>query len=125
MPNTQLETGDYIDLFMTSDAMIHDCATFTAEYHYSHQPTMFVTKDISTVKKDLSQLGIRALDLHYIGGSEADIRRFIDDVVFGGNDPLRPLRDQFYNDCLLPPGGKGVAQNIFDDIVEGLHLQTT
>ena len=31
MPNTQYENGEYIDLFMTSDAMIHDCDSFRFE----------------------------------------------------------------------------------------------
>ena len=120
MPNTQFEAGEYIDLFMTSDAMIHDSATFTAEYHYSHKPTMFVSKHIDSIKKDLSQLGKQALNLHYIGCSETDIRHFIDDVVIKGNDPMFPLRKQFYTDYLLPPEGKSVAQNILDDIIQSL-----
>ena len=123
MENTQLETGEYIDLFMTSDAMIHDCATFTAEYHYSHNPTMFVTKDIDSIKKELSPLGIRALNLHYIGSSETDIRRFINEVVIEGNDPMSPQRELFYRDSLLPPRGKQVAQNVYDDIIESLGLE--
>ena len=38
MPNTQIETGEFVDLFMTSDAMIHDCGSFSVEYHYSENP---------------------------------------------------------------------------------------
>ena len=59
-------------------------------------------------------------NLHYIGCSETDIRHFIDDVVIEGNDPMFPLREQFYTDYLLPPEGKSVAQNILDDIIPSL-----
>ncbi len=122
MENTQLETGQFVDLFMTSDAMIHDSGSFAVEYHYSRKPVMFVTHDKKSVYSTLSEFGYKAYDLHYFGQNEADIRHFIDDVVLGGNDPLRLQREQFYHDYLLPPGGKSVAQNVMDDIVESLAL---
>ncbi len=122
MENTQLETGQFVDLFMTSDAMIHDSGSFAVEYHYSRKPVMFVTHDKKSVYSTLSEFGYKAYDLHYFGQNEADVRHFIDDVVLGGNDPLRLQREQFYHDYLLPPGGKSVAQNVMDDIVESLAL---
>ena len=122
MPNTQLETGQYADLFMTSDAMIHDSGSFAAEYHYSKQPVMFMSKDMDETLSEQSDFGKQAYAMHYIGANEQDIRRFIDDVVLGGNDPMRPQREQFFNEYLLPPGGKSVAQNVIDDIVESLNL---
>ena len=120
MPNTQLETGQYTDLFMNSDAMIHDSGSFAVEYHYTKQPVMFVSKDMEPMLRQQSRLGILAFKQAYIGSDEADIRRFIDDVVLGGNDPMRPQREQFYNDYLLPPGGKSVARNILDDIIDSI-----
>ena len=122
MENTQLETGQFVDLFMTSDAMIHDSGSFAVEYHYSRKPVMFVTHDKKSVYSTLSEFGYKAYDLHYFGQNEADVRHFIDDVVLGGNDPMRLQREQFYHDYLLPPGGKSVAQNVMDDIVESLAL---
>ena len=122
MPNTQLEAGEFVDLFMTSDAMIHDSGSFAVEYHYSKQPVMFVSKNLKPILKTQSEFGKVAYDLHYIGKDEADIRRFIDDVVLDGNDPMRPQREQFFSDYLLPPSGKSVAQNMLDDIVESLEL---
>ena len=104
MENTQLETGQFVDLFMTSDAMIHDSGSFAVEYHYSRKPVMFVTHDKKSVYSTLSEFGYKAYDLHYFGQNEADVRHFIDDVVLGGNDPMRLQREQFYHDYLLPPG---------------------
>ena len=122
MPNTQLETGEFVDLFMTSDAMIHDSGSFAVEYHYSKQPVMFVSKNMNPILDTQSEFGLKAYDMHYIGKDEADIRHFIDDVVLGGNDPMRSEREQFFRDYLLPPGGKSVAQNMLDDIVESLGI---
>lgn len=122
MRNTQLETGDYVDLFMTSDAMIHDSASFVAEYHYSQHPVMFVIRDMSTPHTDVSTAGLEAYRAHYMGKTEADIRHFIDHVVLGGEDPLKAKREAFFHTHLLPPNNKSVAQNILDDITESLNL---
>ena len=122
MENTQIETGQFVDLFMTSDAMVHDSGSFAVEYHYSKKPVMFVSKDMTPVLSTLSDFGKKAYGLHYIGGDEAAIRRFIDKVVLGGDDPMREQREQFFSDYLLPPEGKSVAQNMLDDIVGSLEL---
>ena len=122
MPNTQLETGQYADLFMTSDAMIHDSGSFAVEYHYSQNPVMFMSKDMDDTLSTQSDFGKQAYAMHYIGADEQDIRHFIDDVVLGGNDPMRPQRERFFKEYLLPPGGKSVAQNVIDDIVKSLNL---
>ena len=122
MENTQIETGEFIDLFMTSDAIIHDSGSFVVEYHYTKNPAMFVSKDMEPILESMSEFGKTAHALHYIGATEADIRRFIDETVLGGNDPMRPQREQFFRDYLLPPGGKSVAQNVVDDIVDSLNL---
>lgn len=42
LSNAQLETGEYVDLFMSSDAMIHDCGSFTIEYHYTLKPVLYL-----------------------------------------------------------------------------------
>ena len=120
MPNSQLEAGAFIDLFMTSDAMIHDSGSFVVEYHYSKNPAMFVSKDMRPILEPITDFGKEAHNIHYIGASEMDIRRFVDDVVLQGNDPMRPQREHFFSEYLLPPGGRSVAQNVVDDIVEEL-----
>lgn len=122
MENTQLETGQFVDLFMTSDAMVHDSGSFAVEYHYSRKPVMFVSKDLEAILSTQSNFGKRAYGLHYIGTNEKDIRHFIDGVVLGGNDPMLPQREQFFQAYLMPPGGKSVAQNMLNDIVESLNL---
>ena len=120
MDNTQLETGGFIDLFMGSDAMIHDCGSFTVEYHYTKNPVLYMTQDVTPIYRELCDFGKKAHDMQYSGATEADIRHFIDDIVLGGDDPMRLEREQFYDKYLLPPNGKTVAQNVVDDIVEAL-----
>ena len=122
MPNTKVETGNYIDLFMTSDAMIHDCGSFSVEYLYSKNPVMFMTNGEEEYRKELNGLGNGALDQHYIGTDTDAIYHFLDDIVIGENDTMKEQRNKFVNDILLPPNGKSVVENTMDIIYKGLRV---
>ena len=122
MPNTKVETENYIDLFMTSDAMIHDCGSFSVEYLYAGKPVMFMANNEKEYRKELNGLGNGALDQHYIGTDIDAIYRFLDDVVIGGKDIMKGQRAKFVNDILLPPNGKSVVENTMDFIYKGLGL---
>lgn len=107
--------GNYIDLFLTSDAMIHDCGSFSVEYHYTLNPVMFLTKPDHLEYE--SQFGSLAFDMHYKGYNKEDIYSFIDNVVLGGKDVMRPLREDFFNTYLNPPCNISVAENIMNNII--------
>lgn len=120
MPNTQLENGDFIELFKSSDALIHDCGSFTAEYQYTKKPCMFLTKDEEDVRKILCEFGSKCMDNHYIGSSREDIVWFIEDVVLNGADAKIQQRESFYNEYLVPSGSRTTAENIYIDLVESV-----
>lgn len=113
--NTQLVLGEYVSLFMTSNAMIHDCGTFTIEYHYTHNPVLYLLNG-SDHYKDLNEFGKLAFDLHYKGESKEDIELFINNVI-DGIDPMKEARQNFYNDLLLPPNGNSASTNIINAIL--------
>ena len=114
--NTQLETGDFIDLFMTSDAMVHDSGSFAVEYHYSQRPVMFVAQDMAPLLETQSEFGKLAYSLHYQGKGMDDVKRFVEQVVLGGDDPLMAQRKDFFTQHLVPPHGQTVAQNTMDEL---------
>ncbi len=118
MPNTQLETGEFIDLFKTSDAMVHDSDSFQIEYLYVNKPVMFVKQ---REQKNTTELRDRAIECHYIGKNIDDIRRFVE-MVLNGEDTMREQRQQFFENYLLPKSGTDVALNIYNDIVTTLKL---
>ncbi len=118
LPNGQLEDGYYTDLFMTSDAMIHDCATFTAEYLYTKKPTMFLVKDNPT--DHMNYFGKMCFDLHYHAHQPSDVENYIKDVVIGGNDSKSSERNDFYKRYLYPKDGVMPSQKIVDTIVEAI-----
>ena len=113
--NTQLVTGDYISLFKYSDAMIHDCGSFTVEYLYTRKPVMYLVGDDYHADQ-LIEFGKKAYALHYKGRSEEDIDRFISNVI-DGKDEMAEERTSFFNKYLLPPGNKSASNNIIDAIL--------
>lgn len=108
--------GDYVDLFLTSDAMIHDCASFTVEYLFTGNPVMYLTKENHDAT--LNAFGKNAFDCHYMGRGNEDIEKFIASVVIRGVDPMKDKRLNFLNGNLLPPNGKTAAQNMIDEILK-------
>ena len=111
--NTQIETGEYIDLFMTSDAMIHDCGSFTAEYLYTKKPVLFASIDIKDVSSNLDYFGSECLKCHYWGSSKEDLMLFLNERVLGGDDPLREARQKFYDQVLINETSGDVGYNIY------------
>ena len=122
MDNTQLETGDFVDLFKSSDAMIHDSASFTAEYLYVNKPVAFVTADIDELKTTHSDFGCAALDQHYIVRDEEDVLTFINDVLLGGADFKEEQRTRFFETVLQPNVTGTTSQFIVNDIKKSLGL---
>ena len=113
MENTQLEESSYVDLFITSDAMVHDSASFTIEYLFTHKPVMYLTHD-DHFKERFSPFGFKAFESHYHGGSMEDIDHFLSDVVLGGNDPLQQQRMDYFNQYLTPIDGKLPSEKILE-----------
>ena len=111
MENSQLQTGEFVDLFMTSDAMIHDSGSFGVEYHYSGNPVMYIADNFEEQVVEMAEFGQLAMRQHYVGKNQEDIIDFIENVVLKGDDPMKEGREQFKKDYLLPPNGKTVVQN--------------
>lgn len=113
--NSQFEDGEYDALFKYSDAMIHDCSSFTIEYLYTKNPVMFLVRQNggSNPHNAFSQ---KADELHQKGLTKADIDSFILDVI-NGIDPLKEEKEKFYNDSLTPPNGKTACENIINSIL--------
>ena len=104
MPNTQLEESSYVDLFLTSDAMIHDCGSFTTEYLFTHKPVMYLTHD-THYKERFSPFGLEAFECHYRGAEVEDIENFLKKVVIEGDDPMKGQRLAFFDKYLQPING--------------------
>lgn len=113
IPNGNLAEGNYVDLFMTSDALIHDCSSFTAEYLYVNKPVMYLTR-----KEKIEVFNTFADDcfkVHYHGCSIPEIESFIQNVI-DGTDPLYDQRTRFIKEQLVPKGNETVAGTIYKEL---------
>lgn len=116
--NTNYISGDYINLFLSSDALIHDCSGFSCEYLYLDKPPLFLS-DFNH-EEQLSELGKAAYQSHYKATNQQDIIDFIENVVIRGLDPMKDQRKKFFINELLPPDNKSVAEIIRDNILESI-----
>ncbi len=120
LPNGQLEESEYIDLFMTSDALIHDSGSFMIEYIFLHKPVLFTIKD-AKIRERLNLFGNLVLDQLYKAHNEDDIFSFIENVVISGNDMKYDNREKFLNKYLIPSKTGNASVNIINEIKEAIN----
>jgi len=95
-PNVEYDTsGNYFSQFVNSDAMIHDCGSFTGEYLYTEKPCCYMLKSEEEIEEMFLPLGKACLGNYYKAFSHEDIIDFIDNVVIKGDDPLKEKRIEF------------------------------
>jgi CDP-glycerol glycerophosphotransferase (TagB/SpsB family) len=116
-PNVIYSDGDfYYDIFMNSDAMIHDCGSFVAEYLVTGHPCCYMLRDYT----QFTQFGIECLDYYYKAFNEKDILDFIDNVVIGGIDVQKGERECFVDKYIkinYPDVSGKIIKEIKDAIV--------
>lgn len=117
--NTFVAEGEYAALFAGSDALIHDCGSFTAEYMYTGKPALYVfRKDRRAVE---NEFGRRALAAHYSAHESADIEAFVENVVLAGVDGMRAERESFRSGC-LDCGSEAPSKRMVSEIIKTLGL---
>lgn len=77
---TQLETGDYEELFIYSDAMIHDCSSFLVEYLYVKKPVLYMMSN-NKVDDLLNDYGKEALKSCFHANTLLDIEFFCQRLI--------------------------------------------
>lgn len=120
--NTFLAEGEYAALFAGSDALIHDCGSFTAEYLYTGKPALYVfRKD----RRDMeNEFGKRALAAHYHAHEGAEIEAFVEAVVLQGRDTMVSEREAFARECLDRGKGEAPSQRMVTELIRSLGLQS-
>jgi hypothetical protein len=114
--NSNLNEGDYVDLFQSSDALIHDSGSFLIEYLYTEKPVLRTDKNDS-IKMQLNDFAKQAYDLHYIAFSKNDILTIINNLLVG-SDPKKELRIEFKNKFLIPPHNVFASENIYNELIK-------
>jgi len=111
--------GSYYDIFINSDAMIHDCSSFTAEYMVTGNPCCYMLKSKSQVDTIFKQFGKDCLEFYHKAYNEFDILHFIDSVVIKGQDEFKKERNTFVNDK-IKVNYPNVAEKILQEIKEAI-----
>lgn len=118
MPNTTYHTGEYIGLFNSSDALIHDCCSFFVEYLYTGKPLLYTSTTLN--EKYLGAVGKIAFHCQYFSKNNNEIADFIDTVVLMSIDPKKNDRIDFFNDKLKPKHTKTVAEAMLNHLVDAI-----
>ena len=111
-PNVDFQRGgDYFATFADSDAMIHDCGSFLAEYFYTDKPQCYLLEGPRTVEEQFLPFSRRLLDYAYRATTDGEIVGFIQKVVLAGDDPDREARDAFAarEVCVNHPDASGAV----------------
>ena len=118
-PNVQFENGDYIDLFITSDAMIFDSCSFINEYLYTQKPSLFITNDV--VKSQLNDYGLDAYECHQKACSEKDIIEFIESLINHKPDPMAKQKQLYYEKYISMFDEKPASERIISEIYTTIY----
>ncbi len=113
---SQLDTGDYIDLFLESDAMMHDCGSFLAEYMYVLKPVLYMLNENNN-EGYYNDFGKAALSACRISKNINDIENFILNLINYEKFNILKEHVKFYENELLPYfNSKSPSSKILDII---------
>ena len=117
MPNTVFVEGDYVDLFRSSDALLHDCSSFMGEYMFVDKPVLFLAEK-TAVSARINDFGKDCLKYHYQALTISEIEKFLEEVVLEGKDTQAHDRHAFRQQLTVEGS---VAQRMYEDFKSGLE----
>lgn len=123
-PNVEFQHGgDYFETFVNSDALIHDCGSFLAEYFYTGRPQCYLLESDATVSSQFLPLGRKMLDHMCRAYTDEHIIEFIRKYVVNGNDTEKADRDAFAarEVCINHPHA---AESVIRTILDAMNAQT-
>ncbi len=97
--NTQFDDGEYIDLFIESDAMIHDCGTFLIEYLTQKKPVLYLISE--KTHQTLSPLAMRAIQACTQAKNKNEIEQFICSLI-AQTARIKDEHTDFYEQEFIP-----------------------
>ena len=120
LPNVEFQQGgDYFDAFVNSDAMIHDCGSFLAEYFYTGHPQCYILADETVIDREFTPFG-KKLHQHVDHAfSEEDMRKFIKNVVSGAAICDMAVNEEFAKEvvCQFHPHA---AERVIEELLRSL-----
>lgn len=124
LENGQFENSDYSNLFLTSNALIHDCGSFIAEYLITGKPSLFMIRNES-VMQEWNEFGEQAIEVHYQSRNKKEVIDFIENVVLNENDWMKEKRSDFVQSNLTQKDTLTASQNIINYLQTQLFEKST
>lgn len=114
--NGSFHKGNYVDLFFSSDAIIHDCGSYIQEYLFMNKPAMR-TMNGMPLEDNCNPFTIECIDMYYKAYNKEDIEEFVRNVI-NDVDPMKEKREKFVNEVLKPkfPPSELIVKDIIDSI---------
>lgn len=83
-PNVEFQQGgDYFVAFAESDALVHDCGSFLAEYFYTGHPQCYLLREGTETQDQMLPFGRKLLDHVQTARTDEEIVAFVRAVVQG------------------------------------------
>ena len=111
------QTMPYFEAIIVDDGSTDGTARIAQSYVERDKRFHLIEEKQNCGQSKARQDAIRA---HYKGNTEKEIIDFLEAVVFRGEDPMREVRNAFYEKYLRPPGDKSVSESIYQEILSGL-----
>lgn len=115
----QLDEGEYEQLFLTSDSMIHDCSSFIVEYAFTRNPCLYLVNK-NNLKGLLNDFGHGVMEVYEQARTVKEIESFIHKLIHDTN--ITKTHKRAYFDAYLQKHyeKKLPSDNIVDDIKQSL-----
>ncbi|MBQ9245684.1 CDP-glycerol glycerophosphotransferase family protein [bacterium] len=111
LPNAEVyESGNYIDMFRTSDLLITDCNSFLFEYLPTLKP---VIQLINPNSKGHNEFGQKIIEGYYKAKTIDDIEYYLDKILVKNEDNLLYKRKDIIKNILMLPKN-GVNTIVYD-----------
>ena len=111
------ETGDYMDFFKHSYAMITDCGSFLTEFFLTKQPVIHL---VSSSAIPYNPSAKKIVETYYQAHNINELENFLKTVIIDKNDYLKEKRLSLLKEMKLD--SCYAAKNILDDIEKELKL---
>lgn len=78
---TQIDEGGYVELFQTSDAILHDCGSFVLDYLFTGRPCAYLELNSKAQLKSINSYGQELLDCYFRITKNSEIEELLVDVI--------------------------------------------
>lgn len=104
------ESGNYIDLFKTSDLMITDCGSFLGEYLPSGKPLI----QLVNPKANFNKMGKKVKSEYYFSHNNEELQQLFDEIVIKKNDYKKEARKKLTDEIF--DFSKSASDRIYEHI---------